>query len=356
MAGPKTRLTDFANCAGCAGKVAPRGVSQLLRGMPGRGDDPNFLVGTETSDDAGVYRLSDDLALVQTLDFFPPLVDDPFVFGQIAAANALSDVYAMNGRPLTAMNIAAFPDQELPLTVLAEILRGASDRVTLAGAVTVGGHTLRDSEIKFGLSVTGLVDPADVLTNAGARVGDVLVLTKPLGTGFVTTANKKGECPPDVLDSAVAGMTQLNAVGRDALRAAGGTHALTDVTGYGLAGHSSEMAEGAGLTVEIDVGRLPLIEGVLPLAVPRYFTRASASNREFLAGRLRIESTADPTLVEFAFDAQTSGGLLIAVDPDNVDRLVKELDARGARASAVVGRVTARQGATAVVLRGDMMN
>jgi len=322
-----------------------------LRELPGRGGDPNFLVGTETSDDAGVYRLSEGVALVQTLDFFPPLVDDPFTFGQIAAANALSDVYAMNGRPLTVMNIAAFPDTELPLSVLADILRGAADRVALAGAVTVGGHTVRDAEVKFGLSVTGLVDPAEMLTNASARAGDVLVLTKPLGTGFVTTANKKDECPPEVLARAVAGMIQLNSLGRDALRASGGAHALTDVTGFGLAGHGSEMAEGSGLTVEFQAAALPVIGGALALAVPRYFTRASKSNRAFLDGRLRVEPTADPVLAEFAFDAQTSGGLLIAVDPGHAERLVAELTARGALAAAVVGRVTPRQGATAVVLR-----
>src|SRR4051794_37605348 len=170
--------------------MAPSGIAQVLRDLhlPGRGDDPDLLVGTETFDDAGVYRLGDGLALVQTLDFFPPLVDDPFTFGQIAAANALSDVYAMNGRPITAMNVVAFPDDQLPLSILGEILAGASERVTHAGAVTLGGHTLRDAEIKFGLSVTGLVDPAELLTNSSARAGDVLVLTKPLGTGFVTTA------------------------------------------------------------------------------------------------------------------------------------------------------------------------
>ena len=319
--------------------------------MPGREGDPNFLVGTETSDDAGVYRLSGTLALVQTLDFFPPPVDDPFTFGQIAAANALSDVYAMNANPLTAMNIAAFPDDELDLSILTEILRGAADRVAAAGAVTVGGHTVRDSEIKFGLSVTGLVDPAELLTNSGARLGDVLVLTKPLGTGFITTANKKEECPLDVLTRAIEGMIQLNRIGRDALRASGGTHGLTDVTGFGLAGHASEMAEGAGLTVVIDVASLPIIEGALALGIPRYFTRASKSNREFLAGKIRIEPSANPRLTEFAFDPQTSGGLLIAVDPTHLDPLLGELSRRGAKASAVIGRLSEREGPIAVVLR-----
>ncbi|CAN5687389.1 selenide, water dikinase SelD [soil metagenome] len=319
--------------------------------MPPRSLDPNLLVGTETSDDAGVYRLAPDLALVQTVDFFPPLVDDPYVFGQIAAANALSDIYAMNGRPLTALNIVGFPDDELPLSILAQILGGGAERVSEAGAVVVGGHTVRDAEIKYGLSVTGLVDPAELLTNAGARVGDRLILTKPLGTGFVTTAAKKNACPSEVLEAAIASIIQLNAVGRDALRAVEGVHALTDVTGYGLAGHASEMAEGSGLTIEIDVASLPILQGAEALAVPRFFTRASQTNREFLAGRLEIASEADPVRLEFAFDAQTSGGLLIAVEPERVGRLVEELQGRGALAAAVVGRVVEKRGANAVILR-----
>jgi len=318
--------------------------------LPPRRADPDLLVGTETADDAGVYRLAPGLALVQTLDFFPPLVDDPFTFGQIAAANALSDVYAMNGRPLTAMNIVGFPDDELPLSILADILRGAADRVALAGAVTVGGHSVRDAEIKFGLSVTGLVDPAAILTNASAQVGDVLVLTKPLGTGFVTTAAKRERCPDALLARAIGGMIQLNAIGRDALNAAGGAHAATDVTGFGLAGHASEMARGSAVTIEIDTAALPFIEGVEDLATPTFHTRASKSNREFLADRLRVAEGANPLGVELAFDAQTSGGLLIAVDPGHVARLVGELQSRGAAAAAVVGRVRERRGSLAVEL------
>ncbi len=326
------------------------GIAQVLRAGPLLHADPNVLVATETMDDAGVYRLSNDLALVQTLDFFPPLVDDPYTFGQIAAANALSDVYAMNGRPITALNIAAFPDDELPMEILAAILRGAAERVGLAGAATLGGHTVRDKEVKFGLSVTGLVDPAELLTNAGARIGDILVLTKPLGTGFVTTAAKRQECPQVVLDRAIAQMIELNAVGRDALRAAGGVHALTDVTGYGLAGHACEMAEGASLTFAIEVGKLPLIEGAEPLAVPRYYTRASKTNREFLQGRLRVEPGVDPLRLEFAFDAQTSGGLLIAIAADRVSLLIQQLRDRGASAAAIVGRVEQRSGDIAIHL------
>ncbi|QEH38347.1 Selenide, water dikinase [Aquisphaera giovannonii] len=302
-------------------------------------------------DDAGVYRLSDDLAMVQTLDFFPPVVDDPFAFGQVAAANALSDVYAMNARPVTVLNIAGFPDDELPLEVLGEILRGAADRVARAGATTLGGHTVRDKEVKFGLSVTGLVHPAEMLTNAGARPGDVLVLTKPLGTGFVTTAAKREECPEGVLARALASMIELNEVGRDALREAGGAHALTDVTGYGLAGHASEMADGAGVTIEIDTGSLPAIEGAEALAIPRFHTRTSRTNREFLQGRLETAQDAAPMGVELAFDPQTSGGLLVAIAADRVGALIKGLESRGAAASAVIGRVVERAGDTAIILR-----
>ena len=312
--------------------------------------DPNWLVGAETFDDAGVYRLAPDLALVQTLDFFPPLVDDPETFGRIAATNALSDVYAMNGRPLTAMNIVGFPDDQLDLAILGAILRGAAQQVTAAGAVVVGGHSVRDAEIKFGLSVTGLVDPAELLTNATARPGDALVLTKPLGTGFVTTAAKKGQCPDAAFAAAVASMTQLNAVGRDALRAAGGAHALTDITGYGLAGHAFELAQGAGVTVSLDTRSLPILDAARSLAVPRFFTRASQTNRAYVAEFLRIEPGADPIGTEFAFDAQTSGGLLISVDPTHLDRLRAELSARGALAVAVVGQVHPRAGDRALIL------
>jgi selenide, water dikinase len=348
------RLTDYANCAGCAGKIPPSGIAQILRHLPARANDPNLLVGTETSDDAGVYRVADGLAVVQTVDFFPPLVDDPYTFGQIAATNALSDIYAMNGRPITAMNLVMFPDDELPLSILGEIIRGGGSQVSKAGAVTLGGHSLRDKEIKFGLSVTGLVDPAELLTNAGARVGDLLVLTKPLGTGLVTTAAKKQQCPAAVLDRAIAGMTQLNAVGRNALNEAGGTgavSALTDVTGFGLAGHALEMAEGSGRTIELDIGSLPIIEGTQPLAEANFFTRASKTNREFVGDRLQIEPGVDAFKLQYLFDAQTSGGLLIAIHPDHVGRLVEDLKARGSLAWAMVGRVAERRGRIALVAR-----
>lgn len=350
MTPPTKRLIDFAKCSGCAGKLPPLGIAEILRALPPRPADPNLLVGTETSDDAGVYRISADLALVQTVDFFPPIVDDPFLYGQIAAANALSDVYAMNGRPITALNLVGFPEEELPLSILGEILNGADDLVRRAGAVTVGGHSIRDSEVKFGLSVTGLVHPDEIWTNRGARAGDALVLTKPLGTGFVATAAKKGECPADVFQNAVASMVQLNVIGRDALRESGGAHAVTDVTGFGLAGHASEMADGSNVTLELDLSALPLIAGAVPLANSRYHNKASASNRAFLNGRSRTLPGADAIGLEFAYDAQTSGGLLIAVDASYVDRLVEALHRAGAAEASVVGRVVPRT-EWAVVMR-----
>ena len=333
-----------------SGQALPLGIAQVLRDLPPRSTDPNLLIGTETSDDAGVYLLPDGSALVQTLDFFPPLVDDPYVFGQIAAANALSDVYAMNGRPLTAMNIVGFPDNELPLSVLAEILNGSAERVAAAGAVTVGGHSVRDAEVKFGLSVTGIVAPSEILTNAGARVGDLLVLTKPLGTGFITTANKKGECPSALLAEAVASMISLNVIGRDAARSVLGVHAMTDVTGFGLAGHASEMAEGAGVTIRLRTRDLPRFAGIGTLLNAKYHSRASRSNREFLGDRCRIEEDVEADGVELAFDPQTSGGLLIAIEPEGIPALVEALRAGAALASSIVGEVLPREASIAIVM------
>ena len=319
--------------------------------MPPRPNDPNLLVATETADDAGVYRIADRLALVQTVDFFPPIVDDPFQYGQIAAANALSDIYAMNGRPLTALNIAAFPDDQLDLEILGAILRGGAERVAAAGAVILGGHTVRDAEIKYGLSVTGLVDPEDLLTNAGARPGDLLVLTKPLGTGFVATANKREECPPEVLERTIAQMIALNSDALEAIRAVGGVHALTDVTGFGLIGHAAEVAEGSGLTIELDTHAFPRIVGSEPLVVDRYRTRASRTNRDHLEGRLEVDPSRDPLGLEYGFDAQTSGGLLAAVDPERASTLLDRLRAGGCPASAIVGRVMPREGGLAIRVR-----
>jgi selenide,water dikinase len=311
-----------------------------LRSIP-KPTDPNVLVGTETHDDAGVYRLTDDLAIVQTIDFFPPVVNDPFAYGRIAAANALSDVYAMGGAPRTALNLVGYPDDKEDLEWLGEILRGGAERCQEAGAVIIGGHTVRDAEIKYGMAVTGLVHPQHIYTNAAARPGDRLVLTKPLGTGFVTTAHKADACPEEVYQAAVESMIQLNAVGRDAMIEVG-AHAATDITGFGLAGHAYEMAEGSGVTLALDLSHLPLIPGAERLARKPYLTRASGTNASYVAPGLHIEGKVDQTLLEFFYDAQTSGGLLISVPADRAEDLVKRARERGAHAVAVIGEVLER--------------
>jgi selenide,water dikinase len=311
--------------------------------------DPNLLVGTETGDDAGVYRLTDDLAIVQTIDFFPPIVNDPFVYGQIAAANSLSDVYAMGGTPCTALNLVGYPDDKENLDWLGEICRGGEERLEAARVVLLGGHTVRDTEIKFGYAVTGTIHPDRILTNAGAKPGDKLVLTKPLGTGFITTANRSGNCPEEVLRAAVASMIQLNDTGKDAMLAAG-AHAATDVTGFGLAGHAFGMAKGSGATIVLELSRLPLLPGAEKLAHRPYLTRASATNADYVAEDLKVEGKADPVRMEFFYDAQTSGGLLISLPGESSEKLVADLHSSGITAARIVGEVVPR-GEKALIVR-----
>lgn len=330
--------------------MPPQGIAQVLRNLP-KVDDPNLLVGTETHDDAGVYRLSDDVALVQTIDFFPPVVNDAYLYGQIAAANSLSDIYAMGGKPLTALNMVGYPDDKDPgLTWLGDILRGGAERCHAAGCVIVGGHTVRDTEIKFGYAVTGLVRPTDVLTNANARPGDKLVLTKALGTGFVTTAHRADACPPELFQIACDSMVQLNDIGRDAMQEVGGAHSATDITGFGLAGHAYEMAEGSKATLVLYLSRLPIFPGAEAIARKPYLTRASATNASYVAAGLKKEGRLDPVRLEFFYDAQTSGGLFISVQADKAEALVASVQAKGANAACIIGEVTERSDA-ALVLR-----
>jgi selenide, water dikinase len=305
-------------------------------------------VGTDTSDDAGVYRLTDDLAIVQTIDFFPPVVDDPFVYGQIAAANALSDIYAMGGAPRTALNLVGYPDDKESLDWLGEIMRGGAERCQAAGAVIVGGHTVRDAEIKFGLAVTGIIHPQKIVTNANAKPGDKLVLTKALGTGFITTAHRNGACPPEVYQAACESMIQLNDIGRDAMLKAG-AHAATDITGFGLAGHAYEMAEGSKVTISISLSALPILPGAAPLARRPNHTRASATNASFVASGLRIEGKPDANRLEFFYDPQTSGGLLISVPANKAEGLVADAKSRGAQATCIIGEVLERTDAAIVL-------
>ncbi len=321
--------------------MPPQAITQVLRNLPRR-TDPNLLVGTETHDDAGVYRLTDEIALVQTIDFFPPVVNDPFIYGQIAAANALSDVYAMGGTPKTALNLVGYPDDKLSLDWLGEILRGGADRCVESGTVIVGGHTVRDAEIKFGMAVTGIVHPRKIWTNAAAKPGDKLVLTKAVGTGFITTANKANDCPEETLAAACESMVQLNRVGCEAAVEVGGVHSATDVTGFGLAGHLFEMAAGSGTTLVIELSRLPLFPGVEGLVHKGHRTRASKTNREYVAASLQIESKPDPVRLEVFYDAQTSGGLVFSVEPERAEALVEAAKRRGALRSCIIGEVIAR--------------
>jgi selenide,water dikinase len=314
---------------------------QVLHQLPAR-EHPDVIVGTETSDDAGVFRLRPDLAIVNTVDFFTPIVDDPYVFGQIAAANALSDIYAMGAQPRTALNIVGFPKGTLDLEVLREILRGGAERVEEAGAVTIGGHTIIDRELKYGLAVTGVVHPDRVIRNVGVQDGDGLVLTKPLGTGIITTALKQRKASKESVRVAVSSMVALNRRASEIMLSFP-VHACTDVTGYGLLGHAAEMAMGSRVTIVLESARLPLLRGAARLARAGCLTGGCKRNREYLQDKIMIARSIPEDLVEVAFDPQTSGGLLIALPAGEAPALVEELQANGIRAAAIIGHAAVQQ-------------
>lgn len=301
-------------------------------------EDPALLVGAETFDDAAIYRLTDDTALVQTVDFFTPVVDDPYDFGRIAAANAFSDIYAMGGRPLTALNVVCFPTAVLPLEQLGRILQGGAAVAREAGATIVGGHTVDDPEPKYGLAVTGLVRPGDQLTNAGAQPGDLLVLTKPLGTGIIATAIKKGVASQEAIAAATASMATLNRDGAELARSHH-AHALTDITGFGLLGHLYELCRAGGVGADVWFDRLPLLPTAAALAEEGVVPGGSKRNLEYVGSWTAFAPTLQQWQRHLCADAQTSGGLLIAVAPHEVDSLVAGLEERQSPAAAVIGRV-----------------
>lgn len=314
-------------------------------------EDERLLVGINTCDDAGVYLLNETTALIQTVDFFTPVVDDPYDFGRIAAANALSDVYAMGGRPLTAMNIICYPTREGDLDTLARILQGGAEKVKEAGAVLVGGHSVEDREPKYGLAVTGVVHPDRLLTNAGAHPGDVLVLTKPLGTGVVTTALKADMAPPDLRRRTTEQMAALNAPAAEAAQETG-VNACTDITGFGLLGHAREMAEASRVGLIINAGAVPLLPMVLDFAAMGLLPAGAHANRCFLGEAVVIEEAVPLALSDLLFDPQTSGGLLLSVPPDRAEDLLAALETRGVR-GAVIGRVASEHpGRIRVTARG----
>jgi selenide,water dikinase len=305
-------LTSLSHGAGCGCKLPAADLLPIVRSLP-LSADPRLLVGSASGDDAAVFRLADDLALVQTIDFFTPLVDDPYDFGRIAAANALSDVYAMGGRPLTAMNVVAFPLERLGGDVLREILRGGLDVVEAAGAVLAGGHSIDDAEPKYGLAVTGVVDPRALVTNAGGRAGDALVLTKPLGVGAIVTARKRGAADDAVLSDAVEVMAALNDAASSAAVDAG-AHAMTDVTGFGLLGHLHNLARESGLAAEVVAADVPAIDGVEDLlADDGAVSGGSRRNAEYAAEFTTFADGVAPWRQRLVTDATTSGGLLVAV-------------------------------------------
>jgi selenide,water dikinase len=314
--------------------MGPGDLSRALAALPVN-SDPRLLVGRETFDDAGVFRLSDDLALVQTVDFFAPIVDDPFDFGQIAAANALSDVYAMGGQPLTAMNIVAFPTSDLPLEVLTGILAGGQDKVHEAGAFIVGGHTVVDTELKYGLAVTGRAHPDFLLTNAGARPGDQLILTKPVGNGILATAGKRGQLSPEAQRAMLEAMKMLNGVASRAALAVG-SRCATDVTGFGLLGHMSHIARASKVTLRVDLDAIPVFPGVREAVRARFVTDGAKRNAEYLRDLVRWDKGTEEDRA-ILHDPQTSGGLVVCVSPDRVANYLSRVEG-----STVVGEVIER--------------
>ena len=336
-------LTSLARAGGCAAKYAAARLETLLAGIV-PAEEENLLVGLDPADDAAVYRLDNERALVFTVDFFPPLVDDPRAFGGIAAANALNDVFAMGGTPLVALSVAAFPE-ELPTAVLGEVLAGADERVRAAGAILAGGHTIRDSEPKYGLAVVGTVHPEAVWPKAGARPGDALYLTKPLGTGIVLQSERDGGAPAGALEAATASMLELNRAAADALRPFAPS-AVTDVTGFGLLGHAYEMASRSGVRLAIEAGSLPALPEALALARGGVRTGGDRRNREF--AEAHVESSADPALEALAYDPQTAGGLLVSLPRERT----AVLEASFAAAGLGLWRIGDVETGAGVALRG----
>jgi selenide,water dikinase len=324
------RLTEFTDCGGCAAKLGADLLADVLAGLGAENaaaPDAALIAGLDPPDDAAVYRVSDDLAIIGTLDFFPPLVDDPRTYGEIAAANALSDVFAMGGRVLFALSIAAFPE-ELPRDVMTEIFAGASSKVREAGGTLAGGHTIRDQEPKYGLAVIGAAHPDRLLRKGGARVGDRVVLTKALGTGILVSGSRQGRTSEADLAAAIDGMRRLNRPASEALVAAG-IRAATDVTGFGLLGHGLEMARASGTRFVFESRALPALGGTLELAAAGVETDGAAHNRRFVAGSLEVGATVAAEVVTLAHDPQTSGGLLAAVPPEEVPAVDAALDGAG---------------------------
>jgi selenide, water dikinase len=341
------RLTTTAKAAGCAAKLSPAILDSVLKRLP-RQVDSNVLVGFETSDDAAVYRLSDDLAIVQTVDFFTPIVDDPSLFGQVAAANSLSDVYAMGGRPISALTIVAFPTSGAP-EILEAILRGGLSKMSEASCTVVGGHSIRDDELKFGYAVTGVIHPGKIWKNIGARPGDLLLFTKPLGTGVIATALKQGLAEQAWVAAATDSMTRLNGDAATALHEVEAMkngespiHAVTDVTGFGLLGHAREMAVGSAVSMKINHKQIAYLPGAVEAARGHFFSGGLKNNRDFCEGCVNFVDQVTEEFRALLFDPQTSGGLLVSIAPDSAEAAIAALK-RFDVSAQIIGEIIPRR-------------
>ncbi len=312
--------------------------------------DPNLLTGFEHAEDAGVYKLSDSLALVQTVDFFTPIVDDPFTFGQIAVTNALNDVYAMGGKPITAMNIVCFPVKTMDKNILREVLRGGLDKMREAGVLLVGGHSVEDNELKYGLAVTGVIHPDKVLFNRGAQVGDCLILTKPLGTGIVSTAIKVGEANQQLMSAATSCMTLLNKKASQIITSENDIHSCTDITGFGFLGHACEMIEGENVGLRINSSAVPVFAGVRELVETGFVPGGLYRNKDFRITQVQKEKSCPDWLFDILFDPQTAGGLFFSLPQSKSSALMKKMREAGIRDAAIVGEVVAEHAGKIVVV------
>ncbi len=334
-------LLSTVETGGCSAKIPPRALEELLKDFPVP-SDPRILVDISSHDDAGVYKINDETALVITTDFFPPMVSDGYEFGLVAATNSISDVYAMGGTPLVALNIMMFPSASIPMEVYRDILRGGNDKAREAGVSIIGGHTIDDYPPKYGLAVIGTVHPGRIITNGGLRAGDELILTKPLGTGIILAGHRLKMTSPGQLDAAVSAMKQLNREGA-VLMQKYGVCGATDITGFGLAGHVLKMARASGVTVLIDLKQAPLLDGVYDLAEQGCIPGAAFRNLDYTEGETRFAGDIDYSLKMIAHDAQTSGGLLMAAAPEKVPDLLRELRSSGHPEAAVIGKAVNRE-------------
>ncbi len=334
----KIKLTHLSTKGGCGCKIGPADLAQVMRNLPTSESNPNLLVGLDTSDDAGVYKINEETALVQTVDFFTPIVDDPYAFGQIAAANALSDIYAMGGKPLTVLNIVAFPISTLDKSILTDILRGAADKVKEAGATLVGGHSIDDKEPKFGMAVTGLIHPNKIRANASAKAGDKLILTKPIGIGIMTTSIKNGQLTEEEIERVTCIMSTLNKTAAEIMDHYD-VHACTDVTGFGLLGHALEMAKGSKLGITIIKEDVPILPRVRQLAEQGFIPGGTKNNFAHVKENIIFPEQMDQIDQFILCDAVTSGGLLISVEKAQAEDLLQNLLDAGVEAS-IIGEVT----------------